>query len=135
MKLELFFEEIYPHPIEKVWRALTEPAALASWLMPNDFEARVGKRFTFRNEPQPGWRGRVDCEVIALEPPVRMVWSWLGTDEGDPTQVEFRLEAVEGGTRLTLAHTGATAPAMKERLGAGWPRRLAQLRVDLPSTA
>ena len=30
------------HPIERVWRALTDREALAQWLMPNDFEPVVG---------------------------------------------------------------------------------------------
>ncbi|MGH7001873.1 MAG: SRPBCC family protein, partial [Stellaceae bacterium] len=66
--------EFYPRPIEKVWAALTDSEALADWLMANDFEPRVGRRFTFHSDPIPGWRGRVDCEVVALEPPSRMVW-------------------------------------------------------------
>lgn len=39
------------HPPEKVWRALTESELIASWLMPNDFWAEVGHRFTFRTRP------------------------------------------------------------------------------------
>jgi uncharacterized protein YndB with AHSA1/START domain len=38
----------YPHPPEKVWRALTDPQAIAQWLMKNNFEARVGHKFQFR---------------------------------------------------------------------------------------
>jgi uncharacterized protein YndB with AHSA1/START domain len=131
MKLELLFEEIYPHPIEKVWRALTDSAALASWLMTNDFEPRAGKRFTLRGAPDSGWRGFIECEVIEIEPPVRMVWSWLSTDEGQPTRVEFRLEAVEAGTRLNLSHTGDVNPSRRARLATGWPAKLAQLGSDL----
>ena len=33
---------------EQVWRALTESATLAEWMFPNDFEPRVGHRFTFQ---------------------------------------------------------------------------------------
>lgn len=32
---ELQFEVTYPHTPERVWRALTDPKALAAWLMPN----------------------------------------------------------------------------------------------------
>jgi uncharacterized protein YndB with AHSA1/START domain len=131
MKLELQFQEFYPHPIEKVWRALTDPRALACWLMPNNFEPQVGKRFTFRTEPQLGWRGLVECEVLELEAPVRMVWAWLSTNLGEPTRVEFKLQTVAGGTRLWLSHTGDADPVMGERLARGWPLRLAQLGTDL----
>jgi uncharacterized protein YndB with AHSA1/START domain len=57
-----------PYPPQKVWRALTDPGLLASWLMPNDFEPRVGHRFTFRTDPVPahGFDGIVRCEVLEL---------------------------------------------------------------------
>lgn len=51
-------------PPERVWRALTDPDELEAWLMENDVEPRVGHRFQFRDEPKPGWRGVVDCEVL-----------------------------------------------------------------------
>jgi uncharacterized protein YndB with AHSA1/START domain len=73
MKLEILLVEDYAHPIEKVWAALIEPAALAQWLMANDFEPRVGKRFTLRGEPTPQWRGWMDCELLEMEPPRWMV--------------------------------------------------------------
>ena len=38
-------DEVLPHPPERVWQALTDPALLARWLMPNDF-------------PKPGHVGR-----------------------------------------------------------------------------
>jgi uncharacterized protein YndB with AHSA1/START domain len=37
-------DSFFPHPPEKVWRALTDPELLASWLMPNDFEPRGVRR-------------------------------------------------------------------------------------------
>lgn len=94
----------YPHPREKVWRALTEPELLARWLMPNDFEARVGHRFTFQAEPAPGFDGVVHCEVQELEPPVRLVLSWSGGPID--TVVTFVLEETPAGTTLTMEQSG-----------------------------
>ncbi len=34
VKLEFF----YPHPPERVWKALTDRRVLAAWMMENDFE-------------------------------------------------------------------------------------------------
>src|SRR5581483_9801759 len=76
VRLHLVLEEDLPHPIERVWRALTDPAALAAWLMPNDFQARVGVTFRMTYPPDPALRGRVDIQVLALEPPRRMAWAW-----------------------------------------------------------
>ena len=84
--------EDYPHPIEKVWAAPIDPAAMADWLITNDFEPKVG--FKVRCPPKPGSRGRFDCVVFQLAPPTKMMWSWKGTDEGEPTRVEFHLDRI-----------------------------------------
>ena len=49
----LVVERLMAHPPEKIWRALTESALVADWLMQNDFEPRVGHRFNFRARPIP----------------------------------------------------------------------------------
>jgi len=36
-----------PPPPEKVWRALTQDPLIEEWLMQNDFEPVVGRRFNF----------------------------------------------------------------------------------------
>ena len=69
MTPEVIFVEELPHPLARVWMAITDPAQLADWLMPNDFEPRVGKRFTLRCPPGPGTRGWVDCTLLELEAP------------------------------------------------------------------
>lgn len=105
---------ILKHPIEDVWCALTSAEALAEWLMPNTFtEATPGTRFRFQYDPDPICAsGIVECEVIAAEKPYSMVWRWQNGPQhiGGPTppvmQMEWTLEAIEGGTRLTLIQTG-----------------------------
>lgn len=99
-------ERIYPHPVERVWEAIATARGLSSWLMPTDFEPRVGHRFQFRWKKMPGWRGYVECEVLVLEPPRKLVFSWIGNDDMKPTTVTFQLESVAGGTRLIFDHTG-----------------------------
>lgn len=96
----------YPHPRERVWAALTDPTALGLWLMPNDFEPRVGHEFTLHAKPGAGWDGTVHCEVLELDPPTHMAWSWRAGPLD--TVVRFDLEAVEGGTRLRFTQTGFT---------------------------
>lgn len=44
------------------------------WLMAtDDFETKVGARFTLRDVARPGFRGYVECQVLELLPPHRMV--------------------------------------------------------------
>jgi len=131
MKMEIVLVEDYAHPLARVWAALTDPRALAEWLMTNDFEPRIGKRFTFSGPPSADWRGWMDCEVLEIEAPRRMVWSWRRSEAEPPNRVEFRLEPIAGGTRLTLLHTGDTEPAIEGRYRSGWPAKLATLRQIL----
>ena len=98
---------------------------MAEWLMPNDFEPRLGHRFTFRTDPRPGFDGIVHCEVTELEPPRRLAFSWVGGQIR--TMLTIGLEPAPGGTRLTLDHTGFTglrAVAVSYILGNGWPGML-----------
>jgi uncharacterized protein YndB with AHSA1/START domain len=120
----------YVHPIEDVWAALTDPRAIAEWLMPTTFEAPVpGHRFRFQYDPEPLCpSGVVECEVLLAEPPNLMVWSWrhppmkFGRPAPPPMRVEWRLTAVAGGTELELVQTGLEGqPWMVPfAMGFGW---------------
>lgn len=136
MKFDLVFDEIFPHPIQAVWHALTDSVALASWLMPNDFAPRLGHRFSLRSAAIPGWRGRAECQVLELDPPWRMVWSWRSADVGEPTMLTFELSTVAEGTRLKLHHAGDTDPTMVDLIRSRWPAKLRDLRGLLePATS
>ncbi len=124
----LNLDEFYPKPLETVWQALTDPKAIAEWLMPCDFRPLVGHHFTIRANATDKWRGFTKCVVLTLEPPNLMEWQWESADIPKPTRVRFELQAVEGGTRLSLTHTGATIADDMESLSQGWPVKLAQLR-------
>jgi uncharacterized protein YndB with AHSA1/START domain len=127
VKRDLHFEAVYRQPPEQVWRALTEPRAIAAWLMPNDFEPRLGHRFQFRAPPQGGWDGIVNCEVLEIDPPRRLVYTW--TSNMLDTKVAWTLERVGGGTRLRLDHTGFDgfkAWLVSLILGSGWKGMVAK---------
>lgn len=128
MRLDVSMEEVFPAPVERVWHALTDSQMISRWLMAtDDFDAKVGARFTLRHEPRPGFRGYVECQVLELAPPNRMVWSWLSADDAAPTRLAIELEADGQGTRLTLRHTGDTDERTVRGTTAGWPEKLRQL--------
>lgn len=101
---DLVFTRVYTHSPERVWRALTDPTALARWLMENDFEPRVGHRFQFTTDPAPGFDGVVDCEVLAVEPPRFLSYTWTGGPVD--TVISFTLEPIPQGTRLEVKQSG-----------------------------
>ena len=131
MKGAICTDTFLPHPPERVWRALTDPDLLGRWLMPNDFQSRVGHHFTFRTDPVPGagFDGVIQCEVLALDPPLLLRISWA-TAGGIDTTVNWRLAPEGRGTRLFLVHEGfdETDPqqAVQRILDGGWRSHIAR---------
>src|SRR5690242_5968859 len=103
-------ERLMAHPPEKVWQALTSAPLVSEWLMRTDFEPTLGHQFTFRSEPVNGWNGVVACEVLAIEPPRRLVYSWNGYGEqaasGIRSVVTWTLTPGEGGVLRRMEHAG-----------------------------
>jgi uncharacterized protein YndB with AHSA1/START domain len=129
----LVVERQMAHPPEKVWRALTQGALIEDWLMPNDFEPVVGRRFNFRAQPMPHWNGVVDCEVLAVEPHHRLAYSWSASGEeaadGIRTVVTWTLTPVSGGVLLRMEQSGFRPQDENNYQGAnyGWQRYLGGL--------
>ena len=111
----------------KVWRALTDPAILGAWLMPNDIRAEVGHKFNFRVDNPQGWSGVVDCEVLEVAPEQRLAYSWRGksTQPGgsdlDSVVAWTLTPTADGGTLLHLEHSGFEPGCMAlKMMGQGW---------------
>ena len=120
-------ENRLPYPPAKVWRIMTEPALLGAWLMPNDIRAEVGHSFTFRTQPQPGFDGVVQCQVLAVEPLARIAYSWANGELH--TTVTWTLaDDGAGGTLLRLDHDGFPPEEERTRsmLEQGWGKMAAE---------
>ncbi|PWE29371.1 polyketide cyclase [Maritimibacter sp. 55A14] len=126
MKFELEFERVYPHPVEKVWKALTDPRLLGKWLMETDFAPVVGREFNMWCDDGEGGTDRYICKLLALEPPRYMRWSWLldGSQHLGETEVTFRLEETGTGTCLSIVHSGDRDPKIIEAFKGGWPWKM-----------
>jgi uncharacterized protein YndB with AHSA1/START domain len=126
------FEFDLSHPPEKVWRALTEPALLADWLLPIvDGTLELGSAFTFRTQPYPGWDGSVKCRTLEIERQRKLSYTWVVGDMLD-TVVTFTLTPTASGTRLALVQSGFK-PDQKQNFGGaryGWKMMGGKL-VDL----
>jgi uncharacterized protein YndB with AHSA1/START domain len=132
------FELDLPHPPEKVWRALTEPALLAQWLLPvTGLELEAGAAFTFQAPPRPevGWDGSVNCRLVEIEARRKLSYEWV-VDSID-TVVTFTLTATASGTRLSLVQSGFRSDQKHNFGGAryGWRMmggRLVELLDRIP---
>jgi uncharacterized protein YndB with AHSA1/START domain len=125
-----------PHPPEKVWRALTDPALLAEWLLPvTGLALEPGAAFTFQTQAYPGWDGAVDCRFVAIEPYRTLSYTWRVPFL--ETVVTFTLTPTASGTRLSVVQSGF-APQQKREFGGaryGWTMmggRLADLLARMP---
>jgi uncharacterized protein YndB with AHSA1/START domain len=122
-------ERLMPHAPEKIWRALTQAPLIAEWLMKNDFKPVVGHRFQFCATPVPGWKGVTNCEVLEIDEPRRLVYSWgdgTESDSGLRTVVAWTLAPTPDGTLVRMEQSGFRAVDEMgfKGMGSGWPRIL-----------
>jgi uncharacterized protein YndB with AHSA1/START domain len=131
--LAVVVEREFPHPPERLWRALTQPQLIAEWLMKNDFEAVLGHRFKLRGD----WGGVLDCEVLAVEPcrSLSYTWNYAHDDAAYDLKsvVTFTLTPTRTGTHLRMEQSGFR-PDQKQAYGgakAGWRQFFANLEQVL----
>jgi uncharacterized protein YndB with AHSA1/START domain len=136
MKKSVKRELVFPQSRDEVWRALTDSEALAEWMFPNGFEARLGHRFTFQvpANPQANFAGlAVHCEILKCAPPEELSFSWVAGKVN--TRVDYRLEAHGGGTRVFFEQSGFEQEHAYKGAEYGWNHmhgKLAALLTGVP---
>ena len=77
-----------PHPVERVWRALTDPAELHKWWGDADLDLTDGGRFTLRwlNTDDHGNAATLDGAISKLDPPrfLEITATWGSTAPNAP---------------------------------------------------
>jgi uncharacterized protein YndB with AHSA1/START domain len=128
----LRFERRYRHPIERVWRAVTDPAEMARWFPSNvEGERAVGAELTFDDDARraaareageptraegPQFRGR----VVVHDPPHVFSFTWGGE------LLRYELRPDGDATVLVFTHV-LSHRSVAARNGAGWHGCLAAL--------
>ncbi|MFC8689456.1 SRPBCC domain-containing protein [Brevibacillus porteri] len=119
MSLILSMDFQYTTSIEKAWSALTDSNKLAKWITENDFKPVVGHRFQFRHQPSEYWDGIVNGEVLVVEAPHRLSYSWATGDERHT--VTWTLQDLgDGKVNLHLEQTGFSNVHGLEGAKYGW---------------
>jgi len=125
-------------PLERVWRAITEPGELASWFGDSaEMDLRPGGT---------GWlawekHGRYALRVEHVEPPHRLAWRWSNVpgqpvDQGSSTLVEWSLTVRDGGgTVLELRESGFETLEHQQQNTEGWKAELGELVAHLEAAA
>jgi len=108
MNRNLKFERFFRHSPIQVWHALTDSKALARWYLDNDFRPVVGHQFTLQVTPESGLEGPLYGEVLFVDEPYQLIYSFRGSFLKHETTVTWTLVPDGVGTRLLLHHTGFT---------------------------
>jgi uncharacterized protein YndB with AHSA1/START domain len=112
----LRFERRLDHSVERVWRAVTEPAELARWFVATvEWKPALGETFEAYG------RGG---EITELEPPRRIAWTWGGEE------YSFELEPDGDGCRLVFLHVFDDR-TLGAQHASGWDVYLARLAAFL----
>ncbi|MBM3728355.1 MAG: hypothetical protein FJW40_23385 [Acidobacteria bacterium] len=121
-------------PAEAVFAALTEPSQLEVWWGAEhgvsglrwEMDARLGGRWRSTGEDESCGAWELSGEVIAFDPPRAIALTWQEhvtyRPAMGPAVVRYDLEPAEGGTRVTVTHSGfAGHPAPLASYREGWP--------------
>jgi uncharacterized protein YndB with AHSA1/START domain len=112
----LRFERTLPHSVERVWRAVSDPAELERWF-PAAADWTPAKGETFEAYGGSG-------EVTLVDAPHRLAWTF-GSD-----RFSFELAAREGGCQLIFTHVFDDR-ALAAQTAAGWDAYLSRLEPHL----
>ena len=112
----LRFERTLAHSVERVWRAISEPAELERWFAAAaDWTPATGETFEAY-----GATG----EVTEVDAPHRLAWIFGGE------RYSFELAAQEDGCRLIFTHVFDDR-ALAAQTAAGWETYLSRLEPHL----
>jgi uncharacterized protein YndB with AHSA1/START domain len=113
---------------EEVWEALTDEDRLEEWLAPDvELDPTEGGEIAVRD----GEDERAGT-VETVEEHERFAFTWSRPGEGE-SFVEFTIEALPGGSRVTVVETPTSSAATNTAAGStamaagGWGPRLARL--------
>jgi uncharacterized protein YndB with AHSA1/START domain len=140
------------HPVDLVWRALTEPPLIARWFVEAELRPRVGSAFRLRAPGVPGLDAATLAEVKEVAAPHRLVMRWQSeqlhtvvtwalTPAGDRTRLDVTqvgFLGVRGSERQSaLRETydvvfGERLPAVLDDLAGGPPAALPPLVIEPP---
>ena len=113
----LVFDRHLDHPLDRVWRAVTEPAELERWFVATaPWTPVLGE--TFEAAGQSG-------QITELEEPQLLAWTW-GAE-----LYRFELAATDSGCVLTFTHVFDPALGPAAQHAAGWETYFNRLDAHL----
>ncbi len=132
---KLVIERTFAAPVDRVFAAWTDPAAMRKWFCPGDMtvaaassDLRVGGRYQVQMREPDGQLHITGGTYREIVPNAKLVfsWQWEGSDQETQVTVEFAAMAA-GQTRLTITHEGFATGEARDAHGRGWEGCLAKL--------
>lgn len=131
---EFVYETYIRAPAEKIWAALTTAEFTAQYFHATHVEStwQRGDPVVYRYEP--GGTIAVQGEVLAAEPPNKLVISWHVLYDDDaiheaPSRVSFHIDALDGQSRLRIVHDRfPEKTVVYDGIRRGWPWIIAGLK-------
>jgi uncharacterized protein YndB with AHSA1/START domain len=122
------FERRLAHPVERVWRAITEPDEITAWLALAELELEEGGRvvLTWQNTDDEGNTAVARGSVSALDPP-----RLLELDTDIHGRLRWELEPAGDGTMLTFTAEVELPADFETEVIAGWHIHLDHLEEVL----
>ena len=122
------FERQLHHPVERVWRALTEPDEIAAWLALAELDLREGGVvvLSWQNTDREGNSAVARGTVTALDPP-----RLLEFDTDIHGVLRWELEPAGDGTLLRFTTDAQLPPDWELEVLAGWHIHLDHLEQVL----
>jgi len=126
---ELRLERHFPVPPEKVWRAWTDPQALAHWFGPGvpdsvthaETDVRMGGYFRIEFHTPDGEHHSVSGYYLDVVPHRRLQfsWAWRSTPERE-SLVTIDFVKTSTGTRMNFVHAQFYDQAARDGHEGGW---------------
>ncbi|MCU1486738.1 MAG: hypothetical protein JWN67_3484 [Actinomycetia bacterium] len=110
---QLRWERHLPHPVDEVWRTLTDPDRVRTWWGILDVDLRVGGRYVMAWQNPGG--PTMHAVITACDPP-----RVLETEGDIHGRLRWELTSDGDGTSLVFTNTLAEAPASLPDNLAGW---------------
>jgi uncharacterized protein YndB with AHSA1/START domain len=116
-------------PVERVFAAWTQAEQLRRWWGPKtvvcteaEIDLRVGGAFRIANQFPDGKLLWISGEFLAIEAPVKLIYSWKVGDEPAPAteRVTVNFERLGDATQVVVIHERIANPAARDEHEQGW---------------
>ena len=129
----------YPVDLETMWSLWTDPAHLGRWFRPSadefgptlaSIDLREGGAVRFEMIRTTGEVHAVSGQIVTLEPPHRLSYTWKWDGEENESVVAFDFIETDDGTNVAITHSSLVDKDDAERHAFGWNGMLTTLAHD-----